>query len=381
MSNVAHLLINLVVVDEATAAISRQRDKETPGGISSIVDCMINGRALGEGVICLVNSLSTISDIARQNFSACFLDSVAGENPWILRNTVGVTTEQIEQFRIQSAKPGHVICLNQELFDKPVYAVSSLLPIPGKCDQDMQQASLVDFMKKVKTLAPVPTSEFRARKLDQPVAVDQHIPQLPARSREFLVCIVTGIPKPVSKVKSQMNLNSVQLRRIAKRLESIGAIRPHRFSTGRVGGQLCFYEVKQYGWVILKAFQIIKTRSLTNGDFEHELAAQLIAAEGKRLGLSVQFEVDINGVRIDAVLTDRKNGRRRLYNIGISRPVHEVESLEKFLQLPIANSSQFVLVARDSSFAKKVKAILKSRDLQGEILHRIQIKLIADFVN
>ena len=384
MSNFGHRLICLFAVDDATAAVSRQRDMETPGGISSIVDCMINGRALREGVICLVNSLSAISDIARQNVSAFFLCSVTGENPWILRNTLGITTEHIEQFRIQSAKPGHVLCSNPQLFDKPVYCVSSLLPIPGKCDENIRRMHLADFMKKVKTLPPAHISAFRAKKPVEPATSSQQasrLPQLPARSIEFMVCVVSGIPKPASKIKKQMNLNPNELRRITKRLESIGAIRPHRFPTGRVGGQLCFYEITPYGWDILKAFNIRKPKSLTNGDFEHELAAKLIAAESKKLNFDVQFEVDINGLRIAVVLIDKKTGWRTLYNIGISRPTHEVESIEKFLQLPIAPSAKFVLVARDSSFKKKVQTILKKKDPKGDILKQIEIKLIADFVN
>ena len=70
-----------------------------------------------------------------------------------------------------------------------------------------------------------------------------------------------------------------------------------------------------------------------------------------------------------------------MFNIGISRPEHEVDSIEKFLKLPVAQNSQFTLVARDSAFHKKVKAILKKRDPSGDILGRIEIKLLTDFLN
>jgi hypothetical protein len=70
-----------------------------------------------------------------------------------------------------------------------------------------------------------------------------------------------------------------------------------------------------------------------------------------------------------------------LLNIGISRPAHEVETIEKFLRLPIAGETKFVLVARDTRFAANVKAILTGRDPKGEILRRVEIKLITDFMN
>jgi len=49
--------------------------------------------------------------------------------------------------------------------------------------------------------------------------------------------------------------------------------------------------------------------------------------------------------------------------------------------LPIAGQTRFILVARDTSFAGKVKAILKGTDPAGAILRRFEIKLITDFMN
>ena len=196
----------------------------------------------------------------------------------------------------------------------------------------------------------------------------------------MLVLIATGIPKPVNKLCKQIGLSRTQLRRITKRLESTGLITPHRFSTGKVGGQLCFYEITKFGWQILKKKGVLRPKSRTGGGFEHELAAKLIEQKGKRQGYSVQFEVDIQGVRLDVLWLDRKYGKRSLFNIGVSSEKYECNALFRIRELPIFQSSQVIMVARDGKFRGRMRKILKAKDQQGNILKQIQIKLIADFL-
>jgi hypothetical protein len=204
---------------------------------------------------------------------------------------------------------------------------------------------------------------------------------LSSEQLKMLVTIATGAPKQVQKICQQMGLSRAQARRIAKRLESMTVIIPHRFATGRLGGQWCFYEITDYGWLILEQKGISRPKPLTNGDFEHELAARLVEEEGKSRAFATEFEVDIGGLRLDAAWICRKSGDRILFNIGISRPGHEVDCVEKFLKMPLARTFGFVLVVRDSSFRRKVQAILKKRDPKGDIHKRVEIKLIADFVH
>lgn len=376
----------LFVLDDNFQPITQRTDDMSPGGISSIVDCMITGRALGLGAICLTNSLSVMSQVARQNSSAFHLCSVTGENPWILRNTIGLTDEHIEDFRKKSAKRSYVICYNPEIIDVPVLAQSQLIVIPGKCDEVMRQANLNTFIKQVHWLPAAPTSAFKA-----PVPLSMHAPaaktqlpklsNLPARTMEFLICVVTGIPKPTSKIKDLININSNELRRITKKLEDKGIIMCHRFSTGRVGGKYCFYELSASAWSLLRTVGKNPPKSLTNGGFEHELAAQLIFAKGIAIGFNVRCEVDVGGIRVDIVYIDKNTGARILHNIGISHQEYEIKSIQKFMKLPSASHTKYILVARDSNFKKAVIALLKKQDPAGDIKKKIEIKLITDFIN
>jgi hypothetical protein len=120
---------------------------------------------------------------------------------------------------------------------------------------------------------------------------------------------------------------------------------------------------------------------LTNGGFEHQLAAQLIGAMGIASGFIVRCEVDVDGIRVDIVYINKNTGARILHNIGISHPEHEVENIQKFMKLPVASNTKFILVARDSNFKKAVITLLKKQDPAGDIKKKIEIKLITDFIN
>ena len=134
-------------------------------------------------------------------------------------------------------------------------------------------------------------------------------------------------------------------------------------------------------WKLLKQVGTSPAKSRTNGGWEHEVAAVLLEAEGKKQGYVVSFEVDLGSVRIDVQWLDRKTGKRWLFNIGISNPEHEVDNIEKFLQLPAAHDSSFTLVARDTSFAKKVRDILNKRNLAATVGGKFQTKLITDYLS
>lgn len=195
-----------------------------------------------------------------------------------------------------------------------------------------------------------------------------------------MVNVVTNIPSPITKVYERRAINTTQGRRITKRLEDLGYTRTHTFSTGRKGGRFNLIEVTQPGWALLKQRGMAEPKSRTNGDWEHEVAAELLEVAGRKSGYAVSFEVDIGGLRLDVQWLNRKTGQRHFFNIGISRPRHEVDSVEKFFSLPASQNGSFTLVARDVRFAKQVRDILQRRDCQGQLSSRINIKLVADFI-
>ena len=375
-------LICLFCLDDITAGVHRQRDRESPGGIASIPDFMTLGRQLGLGVILVVHSISAISDLIRQNVGTFYICGLQGENPWIIRDTLGITPGQQESFR--SSRPGELICVNPVCFDKPVYATFDQLDIPGECDEAMRQADLAPFFKMLHTTRPAPLDVFlpdlpEASSLDN-ASRESPLPGPPGRGMEFMVQAGTGLPAPIMSYYDRMAINATQGRRITRRLEELGFIKIHAFSTGKRGGRISLVEVTEPGWKLLEKNGVCRPKARTNGDWEHEAAAQLIEAAGKKQGCAVSFEVEIGGMRLDVQWLDRKSGQRHSFNIGISRPAHEVESIEKFFQLPASHNNAFTLVARDTDFAKKVKDILNQKDPQGRLLSQINIKLVTDLI-
>jgi len=374
-------MICFFILEDITIGIQSQKDWETPGGISPIAECMFMGQKLDIGAAVVTHTLSGSSPIIRQNVESWFVSALPGEDPRLVCNMFGADFDQAEKLR--TLRRGEFMCLNPVLWPKPVIASFSPPHIPGVCSESIRRSTVEKFNKKVNAASPAPLEVFKpkvATKTKDGGAATPHT-ELPSSQIEMLIVIVTGPPKPATKVYEQMGLGRTQCRRIVKALESIAAVLIHRFSTGRIGGQLCFFEITEYGWQILELKGISRPKSLTNGGFEHELAARLIEAKARVEGFGVEFEIDIGGLRLDVALINRKTGQRAYYNIGISNPAHEVDSLEKFFSLPASQNSSFTLVARDSTFAKQVKKILKEKKVDANIMKKVEIKLIANFVN
>ena len=367
--------------EDITLGVQRQKDWETPGGISPIAECLFMGQRLGIGAAIVSHNLSGLSPVIRQNIETWIVTRQSGEDPRLVCNLLSTTVEQAEKLR--TLRPGEFVCMNPALWHKPVYATFSDPLVPGICDEAARRAGMDKFHSKVTTRPPAPLETFgpKVPAKTEGTGANPSQPELPSAQIEMLVIIATGPPKPATKVYALTGQTRAQCRRITKALESITAVSPHRFSTGRIGGQLCFFEITGYGWQVLQKKGISRPEPLTNGGFEHELAAQLLRAEAQRNSLAIDFEVDMGGLRLDAVMIDKQTGRRYYFNIGISRPEHEVDSIERFFTMPAAHSAGLTLVARDSSFAKKVRNTLKKRRLNDSIVKNVEIKLIADFVN
>lgn len=240
MFNHSNYLTCLFCLDDTTAGIHRQRDREAPGGISPIADCLTLGRELKIGFILVIHSISEISDIIRQNAGIYFICGMKGENPWLIRNTLGITQEQYEAFL--SARPGQGICVNNLIFGKPVYFEFDLPLIPGPCDEAMRQLDLEPFLQKVISKPPAPMNTFTPELFPSPPPDDPStgksspdVANLPARGFEFLVQVASNIPTAMTKLYERMGLSTTQGRRITKRLEELAYIQVHLFSTGHRG--------------------------------------------------------------------------------------------------------------------------------------------------
>jgi DNA-binding Lrp family transcriptional regulator len=370
------------IYEDITLGVQRQKDWETPGGISPLAECLFMGQRLGIGAAIVSHTLSTLSPVIRQNIETWIVPRLSAEDPHLVCNLLGTTAEQAEKLR--TLHPGEFVCFNPVLWHKPVYATFSRPHIPGICTESMRRSTIEQFNKKVRAAPPAPLGTFRPHASgghqSAPDKTGSRFPDLPARCLEFMVAAATGLPVPLTELYRRLGISGTEGWRIVKRLQDVGFIRIHNFSTGKRGGQLSLPEVTDPAWQFLIRKGLYRPKSRTNGDWEHEIADVLIEAEGKKQGQKVSFEPDLGGMRADVQWLDPKTGKRWIFNIGISRPAHEVDSIEKFLKLPAASDCKFTLVCRDAEFVRNVKAILKQRKREGAILRRIEIKLVADFV-
>ncbi len=375
--------VTLFIIDDSTLGIQQQRDWETPGGVSPIAECMFMGQKYKIGVLIIAHLASAMSHIICQNIRAWFITGLPGETISVIRNLLGMNSEQAEATR-SSLVRGQFVCFNPLLWPRAVYASFAQPVIPGICDESMRKVHLQVFLAAVKTMPPAPLEVFGVAPVPAAGAQGQAAAGagkavLPEQV-QMLVVVASGVPKTAGKVYEAMGSSRAQCRKMAAALEAAGAMAVHRFSTGRVGGQICFFEVLDHGWTILEARGTSRPAALTNGGFEHELAAQLLKAEAKRNNLAVQFEVDVGGVRVDAVMTDKNSGSRIYCQIGISRPNHEVDSIEKFFTLPVSQNARFVLIARDVPFTREMTKIFKARKIADAIVRRVHMRVIADLV-
>ena len=371
------------IFDDITAAVTKQRDRETPGGIGPIAEIMYMGQALKIGVILIVHTLSGISDVIRQNVETFFVFGVAGEDPRTVSNILGTNAKHMEQMRV--LRPGEFVCFNPLLWPQAVYCTFMPPQMPATCSEEVRKRVLAKFTAGISTSAPAPLSAFLPKTAQAtPSPTEKAKPALPnitAEQMTFMMIAITGLPRTVGNIYKEMRLSNTQGSRISKKLDNIlGLIRLHEFSTGRVGGKPKLVEITESGWNILQSKGFNKPQNRTKGGWEHEVAARFIEHRAKQRGYRVYFEVDYHGVRADVTLTDPKTGQHKIINIGVSQPAREVEAIKNFFALPISKTSQFVLVARDSDFKKKTLPLLKKANFTSEDLKKIPIKLIADFI-
>jgi len=376
-------MICIYVLEDFTLGVQGQLDTYTPGGVGPTAESMFMGQRYDMGIICVTHTLSGTSQIIRENAETVIAFGLPGENPRLICDTFGATFEQAE--RIKTLRPGEFVILNPALWDKCVYATFEKPEISGRLDEATRRSAVQEFLKHIKAFPPAPFDAFKKKIPSDAVTENNFISSalsiLTSDHIQMLVLIASGIPKPATKLYQQMGLNRTQGRRLAKKLESIGAITPHTYSTGKVGGHLCFFEVTDYGWRILQQKGIFKPKPKTNGGFDHELAVCLIEVSEKRQGNTVRFEVDLFGKRLDIDSFERKTSRRRFYNVGMSDVARESANIIEIMKIPVVRDNEFIFVARDTKFAREVQRILKDKDPTGNILRQVEIKTIADFVD
>jgi len=168
---------------------------------------------------------------------------------------------------------------------------------------------------------------------------------------------------------------------VLRRMESKGLIRIHTFPGRGRGGRFRVAEVTDKGWKVLEALGIERPKALTQGGWEHELAARLVGKEGQRLGYHVDYEVTMGDRRFDCVWTSRQ-GRKVFYEVEMSRLDHAVDNLVKALRIPgVAGlGNRLVLVVRDKGTAEKARKRLGKSVRRLEQDGVLTIKCVSDFI-
>jgi hypothetical protein len=214
-----------------------------------------------------------------------------------------------------------------------------------------------------------------------PAAVDAHespvngskLPSVDSEELRFLVQVATGKRLTKTQTYEQLGMTRRRGKQIFDRLERKGLIRSCSF------GRTDFPNITELGWRVVES-RGFKRRKSKGGGFEHELGLNLIEAAAIRQGNRFGREIDVFGWRLDGRQTDSKTGQSIFYNVGVSDPKREAKNLIKIVQIPVVQQNKLVFVARDAEFAKQVRGILKSKDPSGNLLKRVEIKKIADFV-
>jgi DNA-binding MarR family transcriptional regulator len=373
----------LFVGEDFTGGVHHQRDHETPGGIGPIPECMFMGQALYIGIWLVVHSFSILGELVRQNTQSIFIFGGPDEDSRLLFGRLGLDERQAQKLR--NLRAGEFVCVNPPLFDKAVYANFSPQQVPESCDELLRQQVLAKFMAQVKTTPPVSFSAFKQQKTETPTASttedsSKHPGTLDPHALELMILSVTGPIKPLTKLYDMLQVSRPTGVKLTKRLEAIGFICIHTFATGKRGGKISLVEVTEAGWDILNKCGVFKKKNKTNGSWEHETAAAAIEVYARKNNETVDFEIDVGGVRVDVRSTDPMGGRQTLYNIGVSSVERECDSIERYIKLPAANNASFILVVRDPDFSRKVEAELKRRGISDDAAKKVTIKLFTDYL-
>jgi len=368
------------ICDDMMTGTTSQLDSYTPAGIAPFAECMIMQQRYNMGSIILVQSLSELSHIIRQNIQTWLLFPIVPDNPQLLCNTICLDESQVKQ--VPCLRLGEFIIFNPDLANNPQLARFEEVHFPGVLDEAARLRTVEKFLANVKTSPPAPLTAFMSSLGSQTAdgAKTTPMPELPPRGLEFMVLVYTGIPRPITKYYEHLNISRAAGAKLTQRIELLGFIRVHHFSTGKRGGKVSLIEITPEGKKLLESKGFFKRKKKTGGDFEHDAGTDLVEDDGKKKGNNVTFEADVGGLRVDILLTNPKSGCKTLVNIGVSNVKHECDSIEKFLNLPISKSAEFILVARDLDFAKGIESELKKRGIAIDTLPNVHINLIADYL-
>jgi hypothetical protein len=322
----------------------------------------------------------TLSASARllANLESIFVLGMSDQDPHRIQQLLTCTPEQAA--RVSTLQPGEAIARIPSMWPQPVYCRFPYIYPPRKLTEEERLNIVRPFLNSITAVKYVEHG-LPVIILSKQTSTPQ--PSVPATNyEEIQMLTLAAMDKSLQlcKLYDLMGVNRRDGRKIMDRLELKGLLRPHTFATGKVGGQVSYLEITDAGWQILIAKGFVQPLPLTGGGFLHDLCAKLITSVEKTHGRLVRYEVDIYGKRLDVESRDSKTGERTFFNIGVSSPDREADSIDAIVKLPALTGNKFVFVGIDNAFVKQVKEILKAKGWKKDATNRLDMRIIGDFI-
>lgn len=189
-----------------------------------------------------------------------------------------------------------------------------------------------------------------------------------------LIAAARRVPPPLTHIYQNAGLSRKQGRQAVQGLCQRGLVREHRFSTGRRGGRLSLLELTEAGWQAASQRGVRQPRPLTRGGWAHDVIAGALVAIGRRTGWRVDCEQPLGGGRVD-VVWQGSDGRRIAYQIGLSDPQREAETLARMAGRADTTTVRLVAVVPDKGFGQRLQQALGRQDGSGELGAQVEMRL------
>ena len=322
----------------------------------------------------------TLSVSARllANLESIFVLGMSDQDPRRIQQLLTCKPEQAAC--VPMLQPGEAIARVPSMCPQPVYCRFPYIYPPRKLTEEERLSIVSPFLNSITAIKYVEYG-LPVNILPKQTLIPQpNVPEPDSKEIQMLTMAAMDKPQQLCKIYDLLGVNRRDGRKIVDNLELKGLLRIHTFSTGKVGGQVSYPEVMDIGWQVLETKGFVKPLPLTGGGFLHNLCAKLVTAAEKAQGRNVRYEVDIYGKRLDVESRDGKTGERTFFNIGISSPDREADSIDAIVKMPVLTGNKFVFVGLDNAFVKQVKDALKAKGWKKEVINKLEMRVIGDYI-
>jgi hypothetical protein len=361
----------IIIIEDGTMIID---EKSLHGEPSPLIPMSFISRKWGIGFIIVSHNIATsVSPLLLANLESVFLFGLSDEDPKRIQKLLGCSYEQAQT--AQTFAPGSFAARIPSFHGLPVFGRFPEIKPPRKLTEQERLEIVTPFLRSVKAIKYIDLQLPATGQSSVGRNEIKDVYNLSPIEVKFLIIAGTCWWYTKTKLYDACGLNRRTGKKVSDQLEKKGLIVTHCI------GKNSFVEVTELGWTVLNDKGIEKPKSRTNGNFEHELSVKLIEAYENAQGRITTFEINFFNRRLDMGALDKSSGHNRYYNIGVSDPIRETAALADIAKLPVMKNNDLVFVARDLKFAEQVKKAIKKEDTSSQLLTKVTIKTIADFVS